>query len=157
MSGKAPKHRKQYRSAAKIQILSARESSETQKTIQIHSEHANFECHRPPRAARGLQGSPGAPRGTQGHRGALRQPPGAARSRQGHPETPRHPGSRQEAASKRSACQKHCLLDIRTEQKRTGQLPQQLCRPSGSDSVDFGHLHKLFLEIFFLRIKKMMS
>ena len=30
--------------------------------------------------------------------------------------------------------------------KRTGQLPQQLCRPSGSDFVHFGHLDKHFIE-----------
>ena len=34
---KAPKHRKPYRSTAKMQIVSARETSKTQKALQIHS------------------------------------------------------------------------------------------------------------------------
>ena len=42
---KAPKHRKYYRSTAKMLIVSAMERSETQKALQIRSENVNYECH----------------------------------------------------------------------------------------------------------------
>ena len=40
----APKQRKLYRSSARMRMLSAMESSATQKILQIHSEHANWDA-----------------------------------------------------------------------------------------------------------------
>ena len=100
----------------------------------------------PPGVARGRQGAPGAPRQPPGAARGTRQPPGAAKGRHGAPEAT--PGT-QAAARKLPASDpldKNNVYWTCAPKKRTGRLPPQLCRPSGSDIVHFGHLDKLFLE-----------
>ena len=95
-----------------------------------------------PGGTRGHQGLPGAARGsrgTQGHTEAPSQPRGAARKRQEAPGSPK-------CTLTSDPLDKNNVIWTSASKKRTGQLPQQLSRPLGSDFNNFEHLDKLFLE-----------
>ena len=92
-----------------------------------------------PGGTRGCQGPPGAAGGTQGHTEAPSQPRGAARKRKEAPGSPK-------CTLTSDPLDKNNVIWTSASKKRTGQLPQQLSRPLGSDFNNFEHLDKLFLE-----------
>ena len=108
-----------------MRILSASHMFESQKITRTMQWKCEF-------SARGTQGHPG-------HTEAASQPRGAARKRQAAQNAPW-----QAIHSTKTVWFRHAH-----RKKRTGQLPQQLLRPSVSDFVHFGHL-----DLFFSRKKR---